>query len=90
MAGWRGNRLRLHRRVEADGQRPWWFRRRHPPLPGRECTVAVATIGDYVQVVAVIGERESNVASLWAYIDTAYTVFTAMVGLRLLRAAMRL
>ena len=37
----------------------------------------------------MIGEWESNVASLWAYIDTAYIVITAMVGLRLLRAAMR-
>jgi len=48
-----------------------------------------ATISGHVQVVAVIGERESNVASLWAYVDTAYIVITAMVGLRLLRAAMR-
>ena len=48
-----------------------------------------ATIGDHVQVVAVIGGRESNVASLWAYVDTAYIVITAMVGLRLLRGAMR-
>ena len=54
------------------------------------CFQWFATLGDHVQVVAVIGERESNVASLWAYIDTAYIVVTAMVGLRLLRAAMRL
>ena len=51
------------------------------------CFQWFATIGDHVQVVAVIGERESNVASLWAYIDTAYIVITAMIGLRLLRGA---
>ena len=53
------------------------------------CFQWFATIGDHVQVVAVIGERESNVASLWAYVDTAYIVITALVGLRLLRAALR-
>ena len=52
------------------------------------CFQWFATIGDHVQVVAVIGERESNVASLWAYVDTAYIVVTAMVGLRLLRGTM--
>lgn len=53
------------------------------------CFQWFATIGDHVQVVAVIGGREANIASLWAYIDTAYIVITAMVGLRLLRGAMR-
>ena len=48
-----------------------------------------ATLGDHVQVVTVIGGRESNVSSLWAYVDTAYIVITAMVGLRLLRGVMR-
>ena len=53
------------------------------------CFQWFATLGNHVQVVAVIGERESNVASLWAYIDAAYIVITAVVGLRLLRGAMR-
>ena len=52
------------------------------------CFEWFATISDHVQVVAVIGERESNVASLWAYIDTAYIVITSMVGLRLLRGGL--
>ncbi len=53
------------------------------------CFQWFATIGDHVQVVAVIGGSESNVASLWAYIDTAYIVITAAVGLRLVRGAVR-
>ena len=44
------------------------------------CFQWFATIGDHVQVVAMIGERESNIASLWAYVDAAYIVITAMVG----------
>lgn len=44
-----------------------------------------ATVNDHVQVEAIIGDRTSNIASLWAYIDTAFIVITAMVGARLWR-----
>ena len=44
-----------------------------------------AILNGHVQVVATIGESQSNIASLWAYIDTAYIVITAMIGVRLWR-----
>ncbi len=42
-----------------------------------------AALNDHVQVLATIGERPANIASLWAYIDVAYIVITGMIGVRL-------
>ena len=42
-----------------------------------------AVLNDHVQVLATIGERPANIASLWAYIDVAYIVITGMIGVRL-------
>ena len=53
------------------------------------CFQWFATTSDHIQVLAMIDGRESNVASLWAYIDTAYIVISGVVGLRLLRGATR-
>ena len=41
--------------------------------------------GQETEVKATIGEWQSNIASLWAYVDTAYIVVTGMVGVRLWR-----
>ena len=43
----------------------------------------LAALNDHVQVLATIGERPANIASLWAYIDVAYIVITGMIGVRL-------
>ena len=43
-----------------------------------------AVLTDHVQVLATIGDRPANIASLWAYIDVAYIPITGMIGVRLL------
>ena len=42
-----------------------------------------AVLNDHVQVLATIGDRPANIASLWAYIDIAYIPITGMIGVRL-------
>ena len=48
-----------------------------------------ATMTDHEQVMATVGDSTFDLASMWAYIDTAYIVTTGMIARRLWKAAKR-